>query len=68
MRQVVVWTDSDGLWMADCPSLPGCNAHGDSADEVIANIQQAIQWYVQQLEADGQPIPPDCPVYLYEIE
>ena len=57
MRQVVVWTDVDGLWMADCPSLPGCISQGKSREEAVLNIKEAITGYVAALQEDHLPIP-----------
>jgi predicted RNase H-like HicB family nuclease len=34
--------DEDGVWVAECPSIPGCVSQGKTRDEAIANIQEAI--------------------------
>jgi predicted RNase H-like HicB family nuclease len=57
MRQVMVYRDEDGNWCASCPSLPGCHSQGDTRDEAIANIKEAITLYIEALEADGLPVP-----------
>ncbi len=59
MRQVIVYTDEDGAWCASCPSLPGCYSQGETQDEALANIREAIQAYIEALEQDGLPVPPD---------
>ncbi len=43
MRHVLLYTDEDGYWIAECPSLPGCNSQGATKDEAIANIKEAIE-------------------------
>ncbi len=57
MRQVIVYQDEDGVWCAEVPSLPGCLSDGKTYEEAIENIKEAIQGYVESLEARGLPIP-----------
>ena len=35
MRQVLIYTDEDGYWIAECPSLPGCNSQGKTKQKEI---------------------------------
>jgi predicted RNase H-like HicB family nuclease len=37
MRQVLIYLDEDGGYVAECPSLPGCHSQGDTWEEVTAN-------------------------------
>ena len=57
MRQVIVYPDEDGFWVAECPSLPGCNTQGTTRDEALENIRDAIQGYIEALEQDGLLVP-----------
>lgn len=57
MRQVVLHPGEDGWWVAECPSLPGCISQGQSRDEAVGNIREAIEGYVLALKTDGLPIP-----------
>jgi len=59
MRQVVIHPGEDGYWVAECPSLPGCISQGRSKDEAIANIREAVAAYVETLEEDNLPVPPE---------
>lgn len=59
MRQVVISHGEDGYWVADCPSLPGCISQGETREEAIVNIKEAIEGYVLTLEDDGLPVPDD---------
>ena len=56
-RVVLLSQDEDGIWIAEVPSLPGCNSQGDTRDEAIANIQNAIAGYIEVLQDAGQPVP-----------
>ncbi len=57
MRQVLIYPGEDGYWVVECPSLPGCVTQGKTEDEAIENIKEAIQVYIEALEADGLPVP-----------
>jgi predicted RNase H-like HicB family nuclease len=57
MRQVMIYSGEDGYWVAECPSLPGCISQGQTKEEAIINIKEAIQGYIAALEEDGLPVP-----------
>jgi len=57
MRQVIIYPGEDGLWVAECPSLPGCVSQGESREDAVTNIREAIQGYVLALKDDGLPVP-----------
>ncbi|MEE8434940.1 MAG: type II toxin-antitoxin system HicB family antitoxin [bacterium] len=59
MRQVLLIPESDGGWVVECPSLPGCVSQGDNRDEAVENIKEAIEAYIEALEMDGLPVPED---------
>jgi len=50
-------TPSDGLYVAEVPDLPGCNAHGETPEEVLREVQVAIGLWSQVAEEVGLPIP-----------
>jgi predicted RNase H-like HicB family nuclease len=57
MRQAIIYPGEDGFWVAECPSLPGCVSQGETRDEAIANIREAIEGYVLALQDDSLPVP-----------
>ncbi|MCP5095746.1 MAG: type II toxin-antitoxin system HicB family antitoxin [Chloroflexi bacterium] len=59
MRQVLIYPGDDGFWVAECPSLPGCISQGETKEDAIINIREAIQLYVETLEDDGLDVPKD---------
>ncbi|MBZ0302824.1 MAG: type II toxin-antitoxin system HicB family antitoxin [Anaerolineae bacterium] len=65
MRNVLLYTDEDGYWIAEVPSLPGCFSQGDTREEAIANIKEAIELYIEVLEAEGTPVPED---YIHDAQ
>ncbi len=53
----VFWSDEDGLWIADVPDLKYCSSHGDTPEEAIANIQDAIEGWLETAREEGLEIP-----------
>lgn len=54
---VLLEKEPDGGYHAFCPTLKGCHSQGDSYEDAIANITEAIALYLESLHADGRPIP-----------
>ena len=57
MREVIIHPGEDGYWVVECPSLPGCISQGETKEEAINNIKEAIQGYIKALQEDGLPVP-----------
>jgi predicted RNase H-like HicB family nuclease len=57
MRQALVYPGEDGFWVAECPSLPGCVSQGETREQAIANIREAIEGYILALQEDKLPVP-----------
>ncbi len=64
---IVVEADSDG-YFASCPSLQGCYSQGDSYEEAMKNIKDAIRLHVEDHLATGEEIPENVSVSLSTIE
>lgn len=39
---VTLGQDEDGVWIAEYPAIPGCVSQGDTREEALANVQEAI--------------------------
>jgi predicted RNase H-like HicB family nuclease len=39
---VTIDRDEDGVWIVECPSIPSCVSQGETQDQALANIQDAI--------------------------
>lgn len=48
--------DEDGVWVAICPSLPGCISQGKTQEEALKNIKDAVRLHIRSLAEDGLPI------------
>lgn len=55
--RVVLEPNESGGYTVWVPLLPGCISEGDTREEALANIKEAIELYLESLEADGEPIP-----------
>jgi len=56
--RVVLESSDDGGYTAIVPALPGCISEGDTRDEALANIQEAIQLYLEPAD-DEESLWPD---------
>ena len=48
--------DGDGVWITECPSIPGCVSQGQTKEEAVANIREAIQLCLEVRAERGQPL------------
>ena len=39
---VAIYTDEDGVWIVECPEIPGCVSQGETQEEAPENIREAI--------------------------
>ncbi len=65
--RVIIEQDEDGVFVAECPSLPGCVSQGQSRAEAVANIREAIEGYLASLKKHDEPIPPSIDEEVVEI-
>ncbi len=47
----------EGGFYATCPALKGCSTQGDTYEEALANIKEAIEGYLECLKNNGEEIP-----------
>ena len=68
MRYAVVIEKGESNYSAYVPDLPGCVAVGDTVEETQREIQEAIEFHIEGLRADGLPIPePSSSVQYVEV-
>jgi predicted RNase H-like HicB family nuclease len=58
MRYVVIVEEGESSFGAHVPELPGCVAVADTKEEVLELIQEAVEFHIEGLRDDGQPVPP----------
>jgi predicted RNase H-like HicB family nuclease len=55
--RVIIEKDEDGILVARVPDLPGCATEGKTRQELMKNVKEAIQAYLEELKAHGDPVP-----------
>ena len=64
---VVVHSAEEGGFWVDVPALPGCYSQGESVDESLRNVTEAIELYLEVLRDEGRDAPQDSEV-VYQVE
>ena len=54
---VIIEREGDGGYHAFCPALRGCHSQGDTYEETVQNVTEAVQLYIESLKAHSQPVP-----------
>ncbi|MGV7229660.1 MAG: type II toxin-antitoxin system HicB family antitoxin [Nitrospirales bacterium] len=65
--RVLIEQDEEGMFVAEVPALPGCISQGQTRPEVLENIQEAIEAYLESLKAHNEPIPPPIEEEVVEV-
>jgi len=55
--RIIVEADEDGVFVAQCPSLPGCISQGATRPEAVENIKDPISGYLASLKKHDEPAP-----------
>jgi predicted RNase H-like HicB family nuclease len=53
---VTIDRDEDGIWIVECPAIPGCVSQGETKDEALRNIEDAIFQCLQVRAERGMPL------------
>ena len=56
--------DEDGVWIVECPSIPGCVSQDQTREEALENIKDAISACLQVRAERGMPLT----VETYQVE
>jgi predicted RNase H-like HicB family nuclease len=54
--QVTVDRDEDGVWVVTCPAIPGCISQGQTREQALENIRDAIRNCLQVRAERGMPL------------
>ena len=53
----VFWSEEDAAWIADVPDLPFCTAHGPTPHQAVAEVEVAVEAWLEAARSNGRPIP-----------
>ncbi len=53
---VTVNQDEDGIWVVECPAIPGCVSQGETKEQALENIKEAIDLCLEVRAEKGLPL------------
>ncbi len=65
---VLLEPEAGGGYHVFCPTLPGCHSEGETFEEALANIREAIEVYLESLLAHGEPVPTESELLITSTE
>ncbi len=65
---VVLEQEPDEGFVASVPTLPGCISQGDTREDALQNIREAIELYLEDCRESGDPIPSESGREFVEID
>jgi predicted RNase H-like HicB family nuclease len=65
---VIVHNAEEGGYWVEVPLLPGCLSEGETIDEALSNVREAIEVHIQGLKDDGQDVPKDEGFVIGRVE
>lgn len=54
---IIFWSDEDDSFVAEVPELPGCMADGQTYQEAVANVEIAMQEWIETASQLGRTVP-----------
>ena len=64
---IVVERDEDGVYIASCPAFQGCYSQGDTYEEAVENLKDAIRLHIEARRGVGEPIPIEAVIDQVEV-
>ena len=65
--KITVERDEDGVYIASCPALQGCYSQGDTYEEAVENLKDAIRLHIEARREIGEPIPVEAVIDEVEV-
>jgi antitoxin HicB len=65
--RVIIEPDEDGVFVAECPNLPGCISQGKTREAAVQNIKDAIAGYLDSLKKHNEAVPPSISEEAVEV-
>ena len=54
---VILVPEEEGGYSVEVPALPGCYTQGETREEAVSMVKEAIELYLESCKAHGEPIP-----------
>jgi predicted RNase H-like HicB family nuclease len=65
---VIVHNAEEGGYWVEVPSLPGCYSQGETIDEAMNNVKEAIELHIQGLKDEGQAVPKEEDLVIGRVD
>ena len=65
--RILLTREPEGGFSVNVPALPGCVTFGENIEHAMEMAKEAIQLYVETLQADGEPVPDDSQTLEYSL-
>jgi len=65
---VIFHQAEEGRYWAEVPALPSCYSQGESIEETVKNIREAIEAHIESLKEEGQEIPEEGEFVIGKIK
>jgi antitoxin HicB len=65
--KVFLEPDEDGGYVVVCPTIPGCYSQGESVEQALVNIREAIELCLEDLQERGEQIPDPANVLIGSV-
>ncbi len=65
--RIQIEQDETGMFVVECPTLPGCISQGKTRAEALENIKDAIKGYIESLKMENEPVPPSIEEEVVEV-
>ena len=66
--RIIIQEDEDGMFVAVCPTLPGCISQGKTRAEALKNIKDAMEGYIESLKKHDEAIPLSIEEEIVEVD
>ena len=65
--RILMTREPEGGFTVNVPALPGCITYGETIDQAMEMAREAIELYIETLQADGEPVPDDSQTLEYSL-
>jgi len=65
--RILMTREPEGGFTVNVPALPGCITFGENIEHAMEMAKEAIELYVETLQADGEPVPDDSQTFEYSL-
>jgi predicted RNase H-like HicB family nuclease len=65
---VIIAKGRESGFVVQVPALKGCVSQGETREEALGNVKEAIEVYIQALKEDGLPVPTEVGKAIVEVE